>query len=111
MTLKSVRVFFILPLCLLIMNVVQSLAVYKMERSIMNKYLFAGAMLLMYAVGFTIVGKLFSPWLETLVEKMHFGSKKSGGGFGLFCFYGLAISGLYAVYYFLYVKGPQSLLP
>ena len=108
---KSVRVFFILPICLLIMNALQSLAIYKMERSIMNKFAFTGVVLLMYAAVFTIVGNLISPWLEAIFEKLHFGSKKKGGGFGLLLFYSLLISGLYVLYFFIYVKGPGSILP
>ncbi len=111
MTIKSVRVFFILPVCLLLMNVLQELAVYKMERSIMNKFLFTGALLFMYAAVFTVVGNLVSPWLESVVEKLHFGSKKKGGGLGLLLFYSFTLAGLYVLYYFVFVKGPQSILP
>ena len=111
MKIKSVRAFFVLPICLLVMNALQSLAIYKMERSIMNKYVFTGVLLLMYAAVFTIIGNLVSPWLEAIFEKLHFGSKRKGGGFGLLTFYTLTVSGLYVLYYFIYVKGPGSLLP
>lgn len=111
MNMKSIRVFFILPICLLIMNALQELAIYKLERTVMDKFLFTGALLLMTAAGFTLVGNIVSPWIESIIEGFHKGSKRKAGRLGVLMFYSATIVGLYILYYCIYVRGPESLIP
>jgi hypothetical protein len=111
MSIKTFRTFLILPLSLLLLNAMEEVFVYKLVRLIQNEYLLTGVLLLMFAIGFTLVGSLMAPWAETLLEAGHKKTRKNAGNTGIFIFYGAALLLIYILYFVIYTKGPQYLLP
>jgi hypothetical protein len=108
---KSRRAYLILPLCLLYLNVLQEVVLYKMRDLVPNPYLLTGILLAAFALGFTLVGTLLAPWLEGLFETGHKVSKKQAGGSGILVFHGVMLAIVYGVYFVVYTRGPQYLLP
>jgi hypothetical protein len=101
----------ILPLCLLYLNVIQEVMVYKVRELTANPYLLTGILLAAFALGFTLVGDLLAPWLEGFLETGHKVSKKQGGGGGIVIFYAVMLALVFGVYFVTYIHGPQYLLP
>lgn len=105
------RAVMILPLCLLYLNVFQEIVLYKLRSLVHDPYLLTALLLLIFAVGFAVVGKLLAPWLEGLFETGHKASRKTGGGGGVTGFYLAMLAVVYAIYFIVYTRGPQHLLP
>jgi len=105
------RTAVILPLCLLYLNVFQEVVLYRLRRTIHDPYLFTGVLLLLFAVGFVMVGNLLAPWLAGLFESAHKASRKTGGGGGELVFSLVMLVLVYIVYFVAYTRGPQYLLP
>ena len=108
---KNRRAYMILPLCLLYLNVLQEVVVYKVRGLTSNPYLLTGILLAAFALGFTLVGNLLAPWLEGLFETGHKVSKKQGGGGGIVIFYAVMLAVVFGVYFVAFTRGPQYLLP
>ena len=107
---QLVRNYFILPCCLLLLNLVNSIVSYK-AAMIPDPVVRVAAVILMILVGSSLVAFLVAPAIQATVQRLHQTSRQGGGVFGelLFvCLLGLAIFGLY---YQLTIHGPASLLP
>jgi len=114
-TIKKVRRYLILPVCLLVLNAIEEVVVYKFSQlytgKILNAYLFTFVLILMFAVGFSVVADIVAPAIATLMEKGHKKTKETGDLGGNVLFYIVAFVVLYIIYYVIYVQGPQMLLP
>ncbi len=108
---KHTKNLFILPVCLLVLNAIEEVAVYKLGREIVNPHIFTGALILMFTAGFALVGDQLAPYLQKLVDHGRKGSRRHGGKTGMFLFYLAVALGLYFAYYTIYVHGPEKLLP
>ena len=111
MTITKARAYLILPSCFLVLEALQEVVVYKMAQKIDNKHLLTLLLILMFAVGFSIVGDLIVPALKKIMEHAHFGSKKYAGWSGMVLLYSAIFGLIYILYYVVYIEGPCYLLP
>jgi len=105
-----VRNFFILPCCLLLLNVCNSLVSYK-AGMIADPFLRTGAIIFFVLIGSSMVAFVFSPAIEALVRTLQRTSRKGAGELGQVAFYVLLAAGVFYLYYQLYIHGPQAILP
>ncbi len=105
-----VKNYYILPCCLLLLNVCNSLVSYKADM-IGDPVLRVFAIIFMVLVGSSLVAYVFAPAIEGVVRSLYRSSGKSGGGLGQGVF--LVVLGItvFFLYYQLYIHGPESLLP
>ncbi len=114
---NKIRLIFVLPVCLLILNAVEEVIVYKLQTKInpnsliLNSYTVVFILVFMFALGFTIVGKYIVPKVEILLQKSYVTTHRKAGFMGLTSFYAIVIIIIYIIYYVIYIKGPQFLLP
>jgi hypothetical protein len=105
-----VRHYFILPCCLLLLNVCNSLVSYK-AGMIGDPIFRVFAIIFMVLVGSSLVAFVFAPAIEGLVRSLYRSSEKGAGGLGQVVFLVLLGVGVFFIYYQLYIHGPESLLP
>lgn len=105
-----VRNYYILPCCLLLLNVVNSLVSYK-AGAIGNPHLRVLAIIGLVLFGSSLAAFVFAPALEGLVRSLYRGSDRGAGGVGKAAFLVLLGAGVYFLYYQLYIHGPEALLP
>jgi len=105
-----VRNYFILPCCLLLLNVCNSLVSYK-AGMIADPFLRTGAIIFFVLIGSSMVAFVFSPAIEALVRTLQRTSRKGAGELGQVAFYVLLAGGVFYLYYQLYIHGPEAILP
>lgn len=105
-----VRTYYILPCCLLLLNVCNSLISYK-AGVISDPILRVFAIIFFILVGSSLVAFLFAPAIEGVVRSLYRSSEKGAGGLGQAVFLLLLGVGVFFIYYQLYIHGPESLLP
>ena len=105
-----VRTYYILPCCLLLLNLCNSLVSYK-AGMISDPFLRTAAIILFILVGSSTVAFALSPAIEVLVRSLHRTSQKGGGELGRVAFLVLLGAGVFYLYYQLYIHGPQAILP
>lgn len=105
-----VKHYFILPCCLLLLNVCNSLVSYK-AGMIGDPLLRTAAIIFFVLIGSSLVAFIFAPAIEGLVHSLHRTSRKGAGELGRVIFLGLLGSGVFYLYYQLYIHGPQAILP
>jgi hypothetical protein len=105
-----VRNYFILPCCLLLLNLCIGLVGYK-ARMIEDPLLQTAAVIAMVLFGGSLVAFVLAPSIETLVGTLRKGSRKGMGELGEVLFL-LALGALvFWLYYLMYIRGPEYLLP
>jgi hypothetical protein len=105
-----VRNYFVLPCCLLLLNLCIGLVGYK-AKVIQDPFLQTGAVIAMVLFGGSLVAFVLSPSIETLVATLRRGSRRGMGELGEVLFL-LALGGLvFWLYYRMYIRGPEYLLP
>lgn len=107
---QLVRNYFILPCCLLLLNLVNSIVSYK-AAMIYDPVVRVAAIILMILIGSSIVAFLVAPAIQSTVNRLHHSSRQSGGVFGeviFMCLLGIAI---FWLYYQVTVHGPQAIIP
>ena len=107
---KNVRKYFILPTCLLVLNAIEEICVYK-SGFISNPYLRTAFVLLLFVAGTAAVSFILAPAIEKVVSAAYFHGRKHAGYLGEFLILAVVAGGLYVVYFVLYIHGPQYLLP
>ena len=108
---RRIGKFAVVPVCLLLLNALEEVVVYKLGETIENPHIRTAALLLMFTAGFALIAALLVPWTSTLVKDLHSSSQKKGGATGILVFYLLLGGVFYAIYYVIYIRGPQFLLP
>ena len=107
---NAVRQYYVLPCCLLLLNLGVELVSYK-ARLIRDPYLRTAAVMAMVLFGGSLVAFAAAPALGAAVAGLHRRSRRSGGSLGEILF----LCGLGAVvfwlYYRVYIVGPGSILP
>lgn len=107
---QLVRNYYVLPCCLLLLNLCVELASYK-AKMIDDEYLRTGAIMGMVLFGGSIVAFLVAPGIALLVGSLHRTSRQNWGGLGeLFFLLALGVV-VYWLYYRIYIIGPESVLP
>lgn len=106
---RPVNQFYILPCCLLLLNLAVELVSYK-ARMVDDVLLRTAAIMGMVLFGSSLVGFLLAPAVGGLVGALYQRSRRRGGLFE-WCFLlslGLLI---FWLYYRVYILGPESVLP
>ena len=104
---RNINKFFVLPVCLLLLNAVEEVLVYKSD-FITNDYLRTAYILSLFIVGIACISFLFSPLLVKFLSSAYFGGRKHAGYLGEFLILGITLGVLYYIYYRLYVYGEGS---
>lgn len=107
---KVVRNYYVLPCCLLLLNLCVELVSYK-ARMIGDELIRTAAIMSMVLFGASLVTFLVAPAISMLVGSLHRSSRLRGGGLGeLFFLLGLGVL-IFWLYYRIYIVGPESVLP
>jgi hypothetical protein len=105
-----VRNYFVLPCCLLLLNLCIGLVGYK-AKMIEDPLVQTVAVMAMVLFGGSMVAFVLAPSIETLVGTLRRGSRKGMGELGEVLFL-LALGALvFWLYYLMYIRGPEYLLP
>jgi hypothetical protein len=105
-----VRNYFILPCCLLLLNLCVELVSYK-ARMFADPLVRTGAIMGMVLVGGSLVGFVVAPAIGAMVGALQRHSRQRGGSMGeAFFLLGLGAV-IFWLYYRVYILGPESVLP
>jgi len=105
-----VRNYYVLPCCLLLLNLCVELVSYK-ARMIADTLLRTGAIMGMALFGASLVAFLIAPAVGVLVSALHRGSRQTWGVLGEL-FFLLVLGGIiFWLYHRIYIIGPESVLP
>ena len=105
-----VRNYYVLPCCLLLLNLCVELVSYK-AKMIDDALLRTAAIMGMVLFGGALVGFVVAPAIGAVVGWMHQSSRQRWGGVGEFLFLlGLGVV-VFWLYYRVYILGPESVLP
>lgn len=105
-----VQNYFILPVCLLLLNLVNTIISYKAEM-IYDQMLRIAVIMLLVLFGSTVVAFLIAPGLASVVQGLHRSSKQGGGSLGEILFMTILAVAVFWLYYQVYIHGPASILP
>jgi hypothetical protein len=105
-----VRNYYVLPCCLLLLNLVNSLADYKAQM-IGEPFLRTVAVLFFVACGASLVAFVIAPAITMAVNMLQRGSRQGGGRTGEMIFLLVLGAGVFWCYYQLCNHGPAALLP
>jgi hypothetical protein len=104
-----VRNYFVLPCCLLLLNLCIGLVGYK-AKMIEDPLLQTAAVIAMVLFGGSLVGFVLAPAIEALVGSLRRGSRNMGQ-MGEIVFLLILGIGVFWLYYRMYIMGPQYLVP
>ena len=107
---KVVRNYYVLPCCLLLLNLCVEMVSYK-TRLLGDGLLRTTAIMAMVLFGGSLVGFVVAPAISSMVGMMQRRSRAGGGRLGEMLF--LTALGLliFWLYYRVYIIGPESVLP
>ncbi|HEY1111815.1 MAG TPA: hypothetical protein VGE76_24380 [Opitutaceae bacterium] len=107
---RVVRNYYVLPCCLLLLNLCVELVSYK-AKMIADDLVRTAAIMGMVLFGASLVAFLVAPAITMLVGSLHRSSRLRGGGLGeLFFLLGMGAL-IFWLYYRVYIIGPESVLP
>jgi hypothetical protein len=107
---QVVRNYYVLPCCLLLLNLCVELVSYK-AKMIDDVLLRTGAIMAMVLFGGALVGFVAAPAITIVVGTLHRGTRRRWGELGEM-FFLLALGVLvFWLYYRVYILGPESILP
>ena len=106
----TVRVYYVLPCCLLLLNLVNSIVGYQAER-IMDPWLRTTVVIALVLFGGSLVAFLIAPGIETLVRWLHRTSRAQAGGLGEACFLIALGAAIFWLYYLMCNHGVSAILP
>lgn len=105
-----VRNYYVLPCCLLLLNLCIELVSYK-ARMVADPLGRTAMIIAMVLFGGSLVGFVISPAIVTLVNSFHRGSRRGAGRLGGLLFLVVLGIGIFWLYYRVYILGPESVLP
>ena len=105
-----VRTYYVLPCCLLLLNLCVELMSYK-AKMIDDEYFRTAAIVGMVLFGGSLVGFVFSPAITALVTALHRNSRRTLGGLGELFFLLFLGALIFWLYHRIYIIGPESVLP
>lgn len=107
---QVVRNYYVLPCCLLLLNLCVELVSYK-AKLIDDAFLRTAAIMGMVLFGGALVGFVAAPAISAIVATLHRNSRMRFGALGEACFL-LVLGGIvFWLYYRVYIIGPESVLP
>ena len=107
---QIVRNYFILPCCLLLLNLVNSIVSYK-AAMIADHVIRVAVIMALVLGGSSIVAFLVAPAVEAVVNRLHRTSRQNAGVFGEVVFASVLGLFIFWLYYQVYIHGPASILP
>ena len=102
--------YYVLPCCLLLLNLVNSLVGYKAEM-IAEPFLRTVTVIFLVLCGASLVAFVLAPAIGLAVNSLQRGSRKGGGRVGETLFLLILGAGVFWCYYQLCNHGPAALLP
>jgi bacteriorhodopsin len=105
-----VRNYYVLPCCLLLLNLCIELVSYK-ARMIDAVLVRTAAIMGMVLFGASLVGLVVAPAISALVSGLHRSSRQRAGHAGEIFFLVLLGVVVFWLYYRIYIVGPESVLP
>jgi hypothetical protein len=109
-TTAVVRNYYVLPCCLLLLNLVNSLVGYKAE-TIAEPLLRTLTVIFLVICGASLVAFVVAPAIGLAVNTLQRGSRRGGGKIGETIFLLILGAGVFWCYYQLCNHGPAALLP
>lgn len=105
-----VRAYYVLPCCLLLLNLCNNLVSYKADM-IAEPWVRVLVIMALVLFGSSIVAFAVAPALEALVRALHQGSRNEAGTLGEIVFLVVLGAVVFWLYYQYYVHGAEALLP
>lgn len=105
-----VRNYYVLPCCLLLLNLCVELVSYK-ARMVDDALLRTATIMGMVLFGGALVGFVVAPAIGSIVGWLHRSSRQNWGGLGEAGFLLLLGVIVFWLYYRIYILGPESVLP
>jgi hypothetical protein len=105
-----VRNYYVLPCCLLLLNLCIELVSYK-AKMIDDVLLRTAVIIAMVLFGASLVSFVVAPAIGALIGTMHRTSRRQWGGVGEALFLVALGVVVFWLYYRIYVLGPESVLP
>ena len=107
---KVVRNYYVLPCCLLLLNLGNSIITYKSGTisDALERTFFVIGMVLF---GSSVVTFVIAPAIEALVRSLRRTSRQGGGWLGEMIFLAVLGVGIFLLYYVATIHGAQALLP
>jgi hypothetical protein len=105
-----VRNYYVLPCCLLLLNLCVGLVSYKAQ-VIDDPFMRTGAIMGMVLFGGSLVGFVVAPAIGVLVGSLLHGSRRGAGRLGEILFLVVLGAAVFWLYYRFYIIGPESVLP
>ena len=106
----NVRVYYVLPCCLLLLNLVNSVVGYQAER-ILDPWLRTTVVIGLVLFGSSLVAFFVAPALETFVRWLQRTSRAKAGGIGEASFLVVLGAIVFWLYYLMVNQGIGALLP
>ncbi|MEO7412895.1 MAG: hypothetical protein ABIZ81_06020 [Opitutaceae bacterium] len=106
----AVRNYYVLPCCLLLLNLCIEIVSYKVKL-FDDALLRTAAIIAMVLFGGSLVGFVVAPAISGLLSTMQRGSRRGAGQLGEIFFLLLLGVIVFWLYYRIYNLGPQSVLP
>lgn len=105
-----VRNYYVLPCCLLLLNLCVELVSYK-AKMFGDPLLRTTAIMGMVLFGGSLVGFVVAPAISALVGTIHRSSRQGAGELGEIFFLVVLGAAVFWLYYRVYILGPESVLP
>ena len=105
-----VRAYYVLPCCLLLLNLVNNVVSYKAEM-VGDPYARVALIMVLVLFGGSLVAFAIAPALEATVRTLHQGSRRGAGILGEIFFLTLLGVLVFWLYFQFYMHGPEALLP
>ena len=109
-TAQVVRNYYVLPCCLLLLNLCIGVVGYK-ARIIADPFERTAAIMGMVLFGGSLVAFVIAPAIEVMVQALRAGSRRGAGTLGEILFLALLGVGVFWLYYQFYIVGAEAILP
>lgn len=101
----------VLPLVLLVVVLLESIAAYEVTRRVASPHARVAILMILYGAGFSVAAGWITPWLKRVVIASRRTSHRQGGAAGAWIFFAAAYALLYWAFYLLQTRGAAALLP
>lgn len=105
-----VRNYYVLPCCLLLLNLVNNIVAYKSEE-IGEPLLRTAAVIFLVLAGSALVAFFLAPAITKVVQSLQVGSRRGAGELGEVIFLVLLGAAVFWLYYRVTIHGVASILP
>jgi hypothetical protein len=109
-TTTAVKNYYVLPCCLLLLNLLNNIVAYKSEE-INEPLLRTASVIFLVLAGSALVAFVFSPMIVRIVQSLHAGSRKGAGELGEIIFLTVLGAAVFWLYYRVTIHGVASILP